>query len=91
MPGGSFIGSKGERGGQSLVGHRQRWWHTIMVAEASVSGGDRLGVVVGSDEGGCSDRYRSGRGARRWRAHAPEVATAAAAVGPGRKMTGQGP
>jgi hypothetical protein len=48
MLGHPFIGSEGER----------RRWCTIMAMKAAVSEGDRLG----SDEGGCSGRYRSGRG-----------------------------
>jgi hypothetical protein len=48
-------------------------------------------VVVGSDEGGCSDRYGSRRGAGRRRAHAREAVSVATTISPGRKMTGRGP
>jgi hypothetical protein len=48
-------------------------------------------VVVGSDAGGCSGCYGSGRGTRKQRTCACEAAVVAVAVGLGRKMTGWGP
>jgi hypothetical protein len=57
-----FIGAEGERDGRTVEGNGRRRWSAMMVVEAAVSGGDRLG----SDEGGggkwCSDHFGSGRG-----------------------------
>jgi hypothetical protein len=43
MPGHPFMGSEGEQGGRALEGNNRRWCCPIMVVEAAVSGGDRLG------------------------------------------------
>jgi hypothetical protein len=43
MPGRPFIGLEGEWGGRVTEGNGRRWWCAMMVVEAAVLGGDRLG------------------------------------------------
>jgi hypothetical protein len=43
MPGHPFIGLEGEQGGRAMEGNGRRQWCAIMVVEAAVLGGDRLG------------------------------------------------
>jgi hypothetical protein len=43
-----FIGAERERDGRTVEGNNRRWWSTMMVVEAAVSGGDRS-----RSDGGC--------------------------------------
>jgi hypothetical protein len=58
MPGLPFIGSEGDRGGRASERNGRRRWCAIMAMKAVVSEGDQ----PRSDEGVCSDHYKSGRG-----------------------------
>jgi hypothetical protein len=88
MSGRPFIGLEDERGGRATEGNGRRRWCSIMVVEATVSGGDRprrWGVTRR-----CSGRFRSGRGSVRRRGTCAHEATVAAAR-PGEDDDRRGP
>jgi hypothetical protein len=93
MPGHPFIGLVGERGGRATDRNMRQRWCTMMLVEATISGGDQPGRWWGVMRGGCSGRFRS-RGGGTGRQHAHMHARRWWRRWPfnlGRKTTGRGP